>query len=169
MKIFKKVNDELIDLEEEDILCKFNTHSGGTIETELVLRKDEEEGKINDLMLDMDITDSNIIYKLKRNSELDDFVFYYRALTERNLYFYIDVIETLNESEEQKEETFKRIKPDKNGVFLINSNWSTNDDIRIRLTSICEEGFSEEFGEKKILSLGLRLLGDIENVSENFV
>lgn len=168
MKIFKKVNDELVDVELEDIFCKFNTHSGGTIETELVLRKDESEQKINDLMLSMDITDSNIIYKLKRNSELDDFVFYYRALTERNLYFYVDVIESA-ETISDSVDTLKRIKPDKNGIFLLKSNWNTLDDLRIKLTIICDDGFSEEFGEKKLLSLGITLLGDVEDVTEGFV
>lgn len=159
MKMYKLVNDEKIEMNSNDpIFESVNTHSGDEQEVLLAFEKTAET-TVKNLLCQLTIVDNDETYNLKKNDSEDYSVFYYRTLTGKSLKFYIYY---------KKGEEFTQLKPDKNGIFHIEKNWSLDENVVIKLQLVCDEYFSETFGENKTIILGIRCLGEV-NESKNFI
>lgn len=159
MKVYKIIDDEeKIELTPEvNLFENVNTHSGDNQETILSIEKDKEN-TIKNFMLELSITDNDTTYVLKKNTNEDDSVYYFRTLTGKSISFKLYT---------KKDDYYIILKPDKNGVFYIEKNWSLSEPITLKLELICEENFSDRFGENKTLLISINFLGD-KNEEETF-
>ena len=151
MKFYKIVNEEKIEITPDiSLFDAVNVHSGDEQEVILSLAKDTETS-IKNLMCELFVIDNDEVYKLKKNSSRDNSVFFFRTLTGKTLSFRMYI---------KKDKEYVILKPDKEGLFYIEKNWTLNEEIGLKLELICEEGFSQTFGEKKTIMLDINFLGD---------
>lgn len=159
MKLYKKVNDEKIEVTMDiNLFESVNTHSGDDQSIILSIEKTNEK-KIRDLMLQLFVLDNSETYNLKQNENDDDSVFYYRSLTGKILKFYLYI---------KKGEEFILTKPSSEGIFYLEKSWEKIDPIEFKLQLICDEKFSNKFGENKTILFGINLLGDDESDTKTF-
>lgn len=151
MKLYKIVDEEKIEVTPEISLFEaVNVHSGDEQEVILSIAKDTETS-IKNLMCELSIIDNDETYKLKKNSTDDNSVFFFRTLTGKTMCFRMYV---------KKDKDYVILKPDKEGLFYIEKNWTLNEEIGLKLELICEESFSQTFGEKKTIMFDINFLGD---------
>lgn len=147
MEVYVKQNNELIPINSGiNLFESINTHSGDVQSVELIAERKSSKA-IKNLMTSLSIIDKDIEFLLKKDSNNSNEVFYIRTTTEKCIKFTLEIKDSNG--------TYSFIKPDSNGLFLINKNWENDEFINIKITATVEEGFSESFGE--ITSLGLRL------------
>lgn len=159
MKLYKKINEEKIEVTIDTLLFEsVNTHSGDTQTVELSIEKTNEK-TIKDLMLQLFILDNDETYNLKQNEDGDYSVIYYRTLTGKIIKFYLYL---------KKGEEYILAKPSSEGIFYLEKNWSLSDPIEFKLELVCDEKFSNKFGENKTILFGLTFLGDDENENKTF-
>lgn len=159
MEVFKLVDSEKIKLDGINLFESLNTHSGDTQVSTIVLAKTTEKA-IKDLMLELSITDNDDVFKLKKDSTDDNYVYYYRALTNRTIKFSLKL---------KKDEGSIILKPNKNGLFYIEKNWLLDSEITIEIEIICDEYFSKDFGEAKTLNLSLEFFGDVDATEKTYM
>lgn len=159
MKLYKIVNEEKTEVNMETLLFEsVNTHSGDNQIVELSIEKTNEK-TIRDLMLQLFILDNNETYNLKQNEDGDNSVVYYRTITGKTIKFYLCL---------KKGEEYILSKPSSEGVFYLEKNWTLQEPIEFRIELICDEKFSNKFGENKSILFGLVFLGDDDNENKTF-
>lgn len=159
MKLYKIINEEKTEVNIDTLLFEsVNTHSGDDQTIELSLEKTGEK-IIRDLMLQLFIIDNSETYTLKQNEKDDNSVFYYRTSTNKILKFYLYL---------KKEEEYILVKPSSEGIFYLENNWELEKPIEFKLQLICDEKFSNKFGENKNILFGINLLGDDEIEQKTF-
>ena len=159
MQLFKIVDEEKILINQGDTLFdSINTHSGDSQTLKLSLSKEKEE-IVKNLMCELKITDNDITYVLKKNTDDENSVCYFRTRTGKNIKFKLFL---------EKEKSIL-VKPDKNGLFYLSKNWNLDEDIIFSIILECEEEFSDRFGENKEVILGINFLGELVNESKTFV
>lgn len=159
MKLYKIIGEEKIEVNMDTLLFEsVNTHSGDTQEVILTLEKTTEK-IIKDLMLQLFILDNSETYTLKKNEDDDYSVIYYRTITGKIIKFFLYL---------KKGEEYILTRPSSEGIFYLEKNWSLTDPIEFKLELVCDEKFSNKFGENKTILFGLTFLGDDENEEETF-
>ena len=134
-----------------------NTHSGDNQIVELSIEKTNEK-TIRDLMLQLFILDNNETYNLKQN-ESDNSVVYSSTITGKTIKFYLYL---------KKGEEYILSKPSSEGVFYLRKKLDIARIIEFRIELICDEKFSNKFGENKSILFGLVFSGDDDNENKTF-